>query len=53
VVLLWGGRTAEKDGREGEPDAAPSAFCDEWNLDTPERAVGASSRGAKLSSGLV
>ena len=29
---------AEKDGREGELDAALSAFCDEWNLGTPERA---------------
>ena len=28
---------AEKDGREGELDAALSAFCDEWNLGTPER----------------
>ena len=29
---------AEKDGREGELDAALNAFCDEWNLGTPERA---------------
>ena len=29
---------AEKDGREGELDAALSAFCDEWNLGTPEQA---------------
>jgi SAM-dependent methyltransferase len=29
---------AEKDGREGELDAAMEAFCDEWNLGTPERA---------------
>jgi hypothetical protein len=29
---------AEKDGREGEFDAALSAFCDEWNLGTPEQA---------------
>jgi SAM-dependent methyltransferase len=29
---------AEKDGREGELDAALSGFCEEWNLGTPERA---------------
>ena len=29
---------AEKDGREGELDAALYAFCDEWNLGTPEQA---------------
>ena len=29
---------AEKDGREGELDAAISAFGDEWNLGTPEQA---------------
>jgi SAM-dependent methyltransferase len=29
---------AERDGREGELDAALDAFCDEWNLGTPERA---------------
>ena len=29
---------AERDGREGELDAALSAFCDEWNLGTPEQA---------------
>jgi SAM-dependent methyltransferase len=29
---------AEKDGREGELDEALSAFCDEWNLGTPEQA---------------
>ncbi|HYY83342.1 MAG TPA: class I SAM-dependent methyltransferase [Beijerinckiaceae bacterium] len=29
---------AEKEGREGELDAALSVFCDEWNLGTPERA---------------
>ena len=29
---------AEKDGREGELDAALNAFCDEWNLGTPEQA---------------
>jgi SAM-dependent methyltransferase len=29
---------AEKDGREGELDAALNDFCDEWNLGTPEQA---------------
>jgi SAM-dependent methyltransferase len=29
---------ASKDGREGEFDAALDAFCDEWNLGTPEQA---------------
>ena len=29
---------AEKDGREGELDAALNEFCDEWNLGTPEQA---------------
>ena len=29
---------AEKDGREGDLDAALDAFCDEWNLGTPEQA---------------
>ena len=29
---------AEKDGREGELDAALNAFCDEWNLGTPDQA---------------
>ena len=29
---------AEKDGRDGEFDAALNAFCDEWNLGTPEQA---------------
>ncbi len=29
---------AAKDGREQEFDAAVDAFCDEWNLGTPERA---------------
>jgi SAM-dependent methyltransferase len=29
---------AEKDGREGELDAALDAFCEEWNLGTPEQA---------------
>jgi SAM-dependent methyltransferase len=29
---------AEKDGRDGEFDAALGAFCDEWNLGTPEQA---------------
>jgi SAM-dependent methyltransferase len=29
---------AEKDGREGELHAALSAFCEEWNLGTPEQA---------------
>jgi len=29
---------ASKDGREGEFDATLDAFCDEWNLGTPEQA---------------
>jgi SAM-dependent methyltransferase len=29
---------AERDGRAAEFDAALDAFCDEWNLGTPERA---------------
>jgi SAM-dependent methyltransferase len=29
---------AEKDGRDGELDAALSTFCDEWNLGTPDQA---------------
>ena len=29
---------AAKDGREQEFDAVVDAFCDEWNLGTPERA---------------
>jgi SAM-dependent methyltransferase len=29
---------AEKDGRDGEFDAALNAFCDEWNLGTPDQA---------------
>jgi SAM-dependent methyltransferase len=29
---------AEKDGRQGELDAALSAFCDEWNLGTADQA---------------
>ena len=29
---------AERDGREAEFDEALKAFCDEWNLGTPEQA---------------
>lgn len=29
---------AAKDGREGDFDAAIAAFCDEWNLGSPDRA---------------
>jgi SAM-dependent methyltransferase len=30
-------KNAAKDGREGDLDAALDAFCDEWNLGTPDK----------------